>query len=117
MMVAKDKPQAKASGPFPPTASGIEDGLRWEEVSIFGGTYRISEITTDEDDAAWDAAELPDDKYSNRILSRMQLVASIKSPKTGMDDLGRMSKVKVQALYYVHNRLNMLPAADAEGNA
>lgn len=123
-MATKTAPEPKADEKpkdpvyFPPIASGTDDnGLNWEDVSVFGTVYRIRQITTEEDDAAWDAAELPNDRYNNRLLARMQLVASIVSPATTLDDIGRMSKIKVQSLFYVHNRLNSLPPADTEGNA
>ena len=121
-MVAKGKPEPEAVKPkepvlFPPTASGKEGRLKWEEVSIFGTSYRVRQITGKEDDEAWDAAEQDDGKYNNRILSRMQLAASVVTPKMGVDDFDELSKVELQALYFVHNRLNTLWPADTEGNA
>jgi len=112
---------------LPSTASGIdESGLRWEEVSVFGTTYRVREITVEEGDTAYDAAVLPpeknmplgsqSDKFNPRLDSRLRLCSAIVSPPTSIDDIGRWSGAKLAALLYIYDRVNALPAADSEGN-
>ena len=109
---------AKPKGPYPPIDSGVdESGLRWEDVSVYGQVWRVGEITTQDEDDAFDAAELPDDKINARLERRLRLVAAIKSPKTALDDIAAWPGLKTRSLMYVMDRINSLPPADAEGNA
>jgi hypothetical protein len=115
-----EKPREPKVRPlFPAIDSGTtEHGLRWEDVDVLGEVYRLREITVDDDDAAFDAAENPDGETINaRLQTRMQLAASIMSPPTAVDDMGSWPRLKLRALLFVFNRLNTLPPADAEGNA
>ena len=110
---AKDEKPVKAPNP-----SGVdENGLAWEDVEVFGKTYRVREITVTESDAAWDAAQNPDKTINARLNQRMQLCAAIVSPPTTLDDLGGWGVRKIVTLLDVFDRLNNLPAADTEGNA
>ena len=63
----------KPKGPYPPLATGTDEetGLRWEDVSVFGAVWRVGEITTQDEDDAFDAAELPDDKINARLERRL----------------------------------------------
>jgi hypothetical protein len=101
----------------PKIVNGTENGLRWEEVTYEGTTYRIRQILVDEADAAYDASVQPDKSVNYRLNSRLALAASIVSPTTGVDDMGKWSNVKLAVMLSVYDRLNSLPAADAEGNA
>lgn len=120
-MAAKvdEKPAEKPATPFPALDRGVtEDGLRWEDVDVLGTTYRVREITVEDDDAAYDAAENPDGETINaRLQTRMQLQSAIMSPPTTVDDMVRWPRIKMRILLFVFNRLNTLPPADAEGNA
>lgn len=103
---------------FPAVAKGIdEDGLRWEEIILYGTTYRVREITVDESDDAFDASQNPDKTYNPRLNQRLELISSIVSPTVTLDQISKWSTVKLRALLYVHGRINTLPAADASGNA
>ncbi len=114
---------------LPPTASGVDNnGLRWEEVPIFGTTYRVREITVREGDEAYDASVLPPDtrlplsaqggdKFNPRLDSRLRLSMAIVEPVTSIDDIEGWGGSKLAALLYVYDRVNSLPAADSEGNA
>lgn len=102
---------------FPPIESGVEAGLRWERVDVMGTVYRMREITVEEDDAAYDAAENPDGETINsRLQTRMMLASSIEDPKVTVDDMAEWPRLKLRAMLFVFNRLNTLPPADAEGN-
>ena len=98
--------------------SGVDDnGLRWEDVPYGDTTYRLREITVDESDAAFDAAQNPDKTFNARLNQRMLLVSSIMSPATALDDIGKWGGLKYLVLLRAFDRLNTLPPADAEGNA
>lgn len=111
-----EKPKPKPL--FPAIGIGVdENGLRWEDVDVLGTVYRVREITVDDDDLAFDAAENPDGQTMNaRLQSRMLLAAAIVSPPTTVDEMGKWSLIKLRILTFVFNRLNSLPPADAEGN-
>jgi hypothetical protein len=94
-----------------------ENGLRWEEADVFGTTYRLREITVEESDVAFDAAQGPDKTFNPRLNQRLQLCSSILSPATTIDDIGKWGVAKLVMLLTAFDRLNTLPAADDEGNA
>ena len=94
-----------------------ENGLAWEDVEVFGTTYRIREITVEESDAAFDASQNPDKTFNARLNQRMQLSAAIVSPPTSVDDMAKWGVKKLVTVIDVFDRLNSLPAADTEGNA
>jgi hypothetical protein len=121
MATKQDDPAVEAPktppDPFPAIDKGVdEDGLRWEDVSVFGTTYRVREITVDESDTAFDASQNPDKTFNPRLNQRLELVASVVSPPITIDQIGKWTMVKLRALLYVHDRVNTLPAADAAGN-
>lgn len=97
--------------------TGVDDnGLAWEDVEVFGTTYRIREITVDESDAAYDASQNADKTFNARLNQRMQLSAAIVSPPTTVDDMAKWSVKKLVQIINVFDRLNSLPPADTEGN-
>jgi hypothetical protein len=110
-----EKPKPKIL--FPPIAEGVEDGLKWQDVEVLGTVYRVRELTTQEEDDAFDAAELPDDKINARLQRRMLLSFSIVSPKVAVEDIQAWPGLKRRCLELVMDRMNSLPPADAEGNA
>ena len=111
-----EKPKPKPL--FPPIAEGTgEDGLKWQDVDLFGTVYRVRELTTQEEDDAFDAAELPDDKINARLQRRLLLCSAVVSPKVQVDDIALWPGLKTRALMFVMDRINSLPPADAEGNA
>ena len=121
---AEDAPTAapeKPKGPkplFPPLETGVtEAGLRWERVDVYGTLWTVREVTTQEEDDAFDAAELPDDKINARLQRRMLLCAAVESPRITVDDIATWPGLKTRSLMFVMDRLNTLPPADAEGNA
>lgn len=122
-MVAKTKPDEKKPDEkpkplFPALASGVdENGMRWEDVDIFGTTYRVRRITVDESDEAYDASQNADGTFNARLNQRMELCAAIVSPSTDVSDIGSWDTLKLRALIFVFDRINNLPAADSEGNA
>ena len=99
-----------------PTKGVDENGMPWEQLEVFGKTYRLRAISVDESDAAYDASLNPDKTFNSRLNQRMQLTASIESPQTSVDDIGKWSVPKLLMLLRVYDRLNNLPAADTEGN-
>ena len=110
---------AKPKVPFPALDSGVdESGLRWETVELYDKSrWTIGEITTQDEDDAFDAAELPDDKINARLERRLRLVASVREPKITLDEIGSWPGLRTRSLMYVMDRINSLPPADAEGNA
>lgn len=110
--------QPKEKPLFPALDKGVDaDGLRWEKVDVFGTLYTLREVTTEEEDAAFDAAELPDDKINARLQRRLLLCSSIVSPAVSVDEIAKWPGLKTRSLMWVMDRINSLPAADAEGNA
>lgn len=110
---AKDEKPVKAPNP-----TGVdENGLVWEDVEVFGTTYRLREITVEESDAAFDASQNPDKTFNARLNQRMQLSAAIVTPPTTVDDMAKWGVKKLVSIIDAFDRLNNLPAADAEGNA
>ena len=110
--------EKKATEPFPAKASGTDaNGLRWEEVPIFGTVYRVREITVQESDDAYDVSLNDDKTFNARLNQRMELVAAIEAPSTSVDDIANWGTLKLRALIYVFDRINNLPPADTEGNA
>ena len=100
----------------PVNKTGVdENGLAWEDVDVFGVTYRLREITVPESDAAWDAAINPDKSFNSRLNQRLSLASSIVSPTTSMDDFEKWGVRKMMKLLDVYERLNSLPPADTEG--
>ena len=115
--VEAPKPDAKPKTLFPALDSGVdENGLRWERVDILGTLATIGELTTEQEDAAFDAAELPDDKINARLQRRLLLCDAVRDPKITVDDIGKWPGLKTRAFMLVMDRLNSLPPADAEGN-
>ena len=113
---ADEKPKPKVL--FPALDSGVDaDGLRWERVDILGTLATVRELTTQEEDDAFDAAELPDDKINGRLERRLRLCSAIVSPKVTPDDIVGWPGLKTRSLMFVMDRINSLPPADAEGNA
>ena len=118
MTTKKADEAPKPKGLFPAIASGVdENGLRWEDVDIFGTVYRVRQITVDESDAAYDAAQNPDNTFNSRLNQRMELCSAIVAPLTEVGDIGAWNTLKLRALIFVFDRINNLPAADSEGNA
>ena len=120
----EDAPTAapeKPKGPkplFPALDSGHdENGLRWERVDIMGTLATIRELTTQEEDDAFDAAELPDDKINARLQRRLLLSSAVVEPKVEVDDIAKWPGLKTRSFMFVMDRINSLPPADAEGNA
>lgn len=121
-MVAKTKPDEtkpdeKPKPLFPALDKGVENGMRWEDVDIFGTTYRVRQITVDESDDAYDASQNSDGTFNARLNQRMELCAAIVLPPTAVSDIGSWDTLKLRALIFVFDRINNLPAADPEGNA
>lgn len=102
-----------------PRTGVTEDGLRWEETDYEATTYRLRQLTVDEDDAAWDASQNPGgETFNARLQSRLQLVSSVispPSPEVTLDVIGKWPRVKLLALFRLYARLNTLPPASAEG--
>jgi hypothetical protein len=95
-----------------------DEGLEYEDIFINEKlTYRIRELYVDEGDSAWDASQNPDKTYNGRLDSRMRLAFSIVSPAVTVDDIARWNQKRLLAMLAAYDRLNNLPAADAEGNA
>jgi len=111
---ADEKPKPKIL--FPPIAEGVEDGLHWQDVDVFGEVFHFVELTVQDEDDAWDAAELPDDKINTRLQRRLLLCSAIKRPAITVDEIARWPGLKRRALDLVMDRMNSLPPADAEGN-
>jgi hypothetical protein len=80
-------------------------------------TYRITRIFVSDSDEAWDACQNEDGTINARLNNRMQLVAAIVDPKTGLDDFEKMTAIDLDALFRAYGRLNILPPADLAGNA
>jgi len=115
--VAAKAPE-KAKVPFPALDKGVDEkGRRWERVDVFGTLYTVRELTTQEEDDAFDAAELDDDKINARLERRLRLCSAIVEPKASVDDIAAWPGLKTRSLMYVMDRINSLPPADAEGNA
>lgn len=96
----------------------LEDGRPYDDVFLGEGkTYRMTRITLVEADEAWDGSQNQDGTVNLRLNNRMQLVSSIVSPKTTLDDLATLTAIEVDALFRGYSRLNVLPPADPEGNA
>jgi hypothetical protein len=111
---ADDKPKPL----FPALDKGVdENGLRWEKVDVLGTLYTVRELTTQEEDDAFDAAELPDDKINARLERRLRLCSAITSPSVTVDDIALWPGLRTRSLMFVMDRINSLPPADAEGNA
>ncbi|HSB90392.1 MAG TPA: hypothetical protein VLD63_10255 [Anaerolineales bacterium] len=98
-----------------PAVGITEDGLRWEEVSYNGATYRIRELLVEEADTAWDASIGSDKTFNARLNNRLGLCAAIISPPTTIDEIAKWPNVKLVVLFTVFDRLNALPPASAEG--
>ena len=100
-----------------PEASGTDDnGLSWKDVAYIGTTYRIRQITVDEGDENYDAAmNEKTGKFNGRLNSRLNLAASIVSPSTSIDDMGKWPGAKLVTLLRVWDELNLLKDADTEG--
>ena len=113
---ADEKPKPKVL--FPALDSGVdENGLRWERVDILGTLATVRELTTQEEDDAFDAAELPDDKINARLQRRLLLASAVVEPKVEVDDIAKWPGLRTRAFMFVMDRINSLPPADAEGNA
>ena len=113
---ADEKP--KPTVLVPALDSGVDaDGLRWERVDILGTLATIRELTTQEEDDAFDAAELPDDKINARLQRRLLLASAVVEPKVEVDDIAKWPGLKTRSFMFVMDRINSLPPADAEGNA
>ena len=113
---ADEKPKPKVL--FPALDSGVDaNGLRWERVDILGTLATVRELTTQEEDDAFDAAELPDDKINARLQRRLLLASAVVEPKVEVDDIAKWPGLKTRAFMFVMDRINSLPPADAEGNA
>lgn len=100
-----------------PVTGVDENGLAWEDVGVFGTTYRVREITVEESDTAFDAAQNPNGTFNARLNQRMQLSAAIVSPATTVDDMAKWTTKKLITIIDAFDRLNSLPPADSEGNA
>ncbi len=101
-----------------PEASGTDDnGLAWQEVAWDGVTYRIRQITVDEGDENYDAANNEKTgRFNGRLNSRLNLASAIVSPPTSIDDMGKWPGAKLVTMLKVWDKLNLLPEADTEGN-
>ena len=99
-------------------AEGGYKGLKWGVVDIDGVSYRMRQVTVDEGDANYDAAnDERAGRFNGRLNSRLNLAVSIESPETTIDDMGKWSGAKLVALLRAWDELNLLPAADTEGNS
>lgn len=97
-----------------------EDGLAWEDIYTGGKVpvYRVREILVEEGDTAYDASQNPDGQTMNaRLDQRLRLSAAIVTPVTSVDEIGKLGSIRLAALLRSYARLNILPAADDQGNA
>ena len=115
-----EKEDEKKNGLF--KSEGIyEDGpwkgLHWGEFTYEGVQYRMRQNTVDEGDTNYDACfDEKTQRFNARLNSRLNLSTAIVTPETTVDDMGAWSGVKLVALLRAWDKLNLLPAADTEGN-
>lgn len=97
----------------------LPDGRPFSDIFLAEGkVYRLTRIFVSESDAAWDAAQGPEDgKFNWRLNNRLQLASSIVQPTTTIDDMDKLTAVELSALLRAFDDLNNLPPADASGNA
>lgn len=108
--------KAKTEKPDP-IEGETEDGLPWRWYPVGREWFQIRAITVGESDAAYDASLNGDGTFNARLNGRLELAASIMSPKVVVDDFERWPTGKLLALLNASVDINRLPPADAEGNA
>jgi hypothetical protein len=87
----------------------IDDGLEIKTVVIRGKSYKIREITVEENDAAIDAAKNPppnDNTINGRVMNRMIVVSALVDPKLDIASIGKLSNKLFSRLFDEINDLN-----------
>ena len=94
------------------------DGEEYETTEVAAGskTYVLRELSVKENDDIEDASQNPDKTFNGRLNLRLCLAASIVSPKTTVDDIGKWPGKCYLTLSRAFNRVNSL-SEGAEGNA
>lgn len=91
-----------------------------ETFSFDGDLYTLRELTTDEGDEAWDAAQEPIDpkkpdagtKINGRLNTRFLLAKALVEPVTSPERVGKWGGRKYTTVLQVFNRLNSIEDAN-----
>ena len=94
------------------------DGEEYETTEVTAGskTYTLRELSVKENDDIEDASQNPDKTFNGRLNLRLCLSASIVSPKTTVDDIGKWPGKRYLILSRAFNSVNSL-SEGAGGNA
>jgi hypothetical protein len=98
-------------------------GLDFLDVEVGNKVYRVRQILVEESDSAYDAAtDESTGKFNWRFNTRLLLSSTTservdgESIPVGVDEIAKWPGVRLAALIRVYDKLNILPAADPEGN-
>lgn len=87
------------------------DGERYatDTFEFDGTTYTLRELSVDEGDAIWDAAQNQDKTLNARLNTRLLLQKSITEPSVTLDQVGKFGGKKYVTLMRHFDALNTVP--------
>lgn len=77
-----------------------------------GTTFTMRELSVDEGDDIWEAAQNPDKTTNNRLNTRMLLAKSVIEPVVTVDQVGKWGGRKYTTMLRHFNRLNSIDEAN-----
>lgn len=96
--------------PLGPGTIRIGDETYATDTFEYGGErYTMRELSVDEGDACWDAAQNPDKTVNNRLNSRMLLSTALVEPTATVDQVGKWGGKKYVTLMRHFDKLNTVP--------
>jgi hypothetical protein len=101
---------ARTNGKIGPGSVEI-DGERYAtDTFVYDGTtYTMRELSVDEGDDIWDAAQKPDKTVDNRLNSRLLLAKSLVEPVVSVEQVGKWGGRKYVTLMRHFDGLNTVP--------